>query len=191
MINKKILLSALPLLAVAILSLNLLGGSVAASAIPGQEIGAEDQIKIQGKGTGTCTGISNITGESKANVRFILLVEESINGNYKGVAKVDIKKMKSTCDGMPKNFKNNDPLQFSYIANSNEMTISGIMKTKHDALYNLHATGSYQEASNGSTTMDMTLQGIGLENTFGLDLAEMDVSFREGCKECTSIEPTR
>lgn len=82
---------------------------------------------------------------------------------YEGVAKSDVRLKSNTCDGIPKILKNDGPLLFSYNAELNEMTISGIMKTKHNALYILDAIGSYNVKSNGRVSVDMTLNLEGQE----------------------------
>ena len=111
------------------------------------EIG--DQIKLKGKGEGTCT--TNEDGTAKAHLRVILVVAEDIEGSIEGVGKAKIK-LNATCEGTPRELVNDGPLLFSYDAESNEFNMSGDMKDRAGNMYSLDAIGEISEGKNRKMT---------------------------------------
>lgn len=185
--RKNSILSLLPLLSIVILGAHLIGDSSTASAIPGLEVEVNDQIKIQDKGKGTCI-FGEDSGKIKANAKFLLLVQESDGSNYNGVAKVDLK-TKSTCDGIPNKWQNDGPLLFAYNADSNELIFSGEIKAGDDTIFDLVAHGSFNEGGKKKTTIDMSIESVGLGGEgFTIDFGSATVSWKDGCDHCTSTD---
>lgn len=125
--GKRILFFALPIL----LSIIVLGRVNTATAMTLEEIEVGDEIKITGKGEGTCTDAAGEPGTANARVRYQMLVQETTEDGFSGIARADLA-VKSTCadDIVLKKF---GPLNFSYDANTCEMSIT---KPHHDGIYN-------------------------------------------------------
>ena len=112
-----------------------------------------DEITLKGKGGGTCSD-GDTSGTAKANVRFLLLVQEADGDISHGVAKAKIK-LQTKCEGAPKGFVSDGPLLFSYDANSNLLVISGVLIDRDAITYSIDGVGQVNEGK--KTTVDMEL----------------------------------
>jgi len=114
------------------------------------EIG--DEFILKGKGTGICTS-GDDSGTVKANVRFLLLVEEADGDISNGVAKAQIK-LQTKCEGAPKTFENDGALAFTLDKDNGILTMSGDLKARDGTIYSLDVIGQVNEGK--KTTIDMS-----------------------------------
>jgi hypothetical protein len=111
-----------------------------------------DEIPLKGKGTGTCTSGDN-SGTAKANVRFLLKVDEVDDDNISGVAKAQMK-FQSDCEGVPKELVSNGPLAFTLSICQRIITMSGDLEARDSTKYTFDAIGQVNEGK--KTTIDMS-----------------------------------
>lgn len=128
MTSKKILLFATPIL-LAI----LVGGMATVEAMAIEEIEVGDGIKITGKGEGACTDAEGEPGTASARVRYQMLVQETAEDGFSGVARADLA-IKSTCaDNIV--LKGLGPLDFVFDKNTDFVSITG---PHHDGVFFVH-----------------------------------------------------
>ena len=118
-----------------------------------------DEITLKGKGGGTCSDGDN-SGTAKANIRFLLKVDEVDGDNFSGVAKAKIN-LQTKCDDSPKELVSNGPLAFTLSIDNGILTMSGNIIARDGTTYSLDAVGEVKEGK--KTTIDTVLNIGGQE----------------------------
>ena len=154
-----------PILGVSLLAITIITGLTLspAFAILGEEVSVGDEIVLKGKASGTCTSGEG-SDTAKANVRFLLQVTESEDGNYNGVVKSDFKGIKANCDGIPRSLVNDGPLAFSYDGNSNVIIILGQLIGKDGSVFTLDGLGEYVVKPNNKISVDLHIELVGTDD---------------------------
>jgi len=114
-----------------------------------------DEIGIKAKGTGICTSGGD-SGTAKANVRFLLLVQEADGDISNGVAKTKMK-LNATCEGAPRELVTDGSLAFTLDNDNGILTMSGDLKARDGTTHSLEAIGVISEGKNGKAKIDLRI----------------------------------